>query len=413
MKGSLRPAVYIDRMARLSALAVLLNDEPLIAIDTESNSMHAYRERICLVQISTREHDYIIDPLMLDNLDPLGSVLANPAIEKVFHAAEYDLLCLRRDYGFEINTVFDTMIAARICGYKNVGLNHLLKQHLDIQLDKSHQRDNWGERPLPEDSLHYAQMDTHYLPTLRDILSDELRASGHADEALEIFEEIATDTRAHEGRNFDPEGYWNIALPNQVFGAPAAVLREVYLLREQIAEAMDRPPFRAISNAGLLALAQQMPASMRKLSEIPDLPYSIVRRYGDDILQAVQRGRAAEAPSPPQHRPPPAEISDLYIALHTWRKERAAARGVESDVIIPKHTLWSLAYKLPDSHDELDNIRGLGPWRLRQYGDEILGVVKQFKAEHNGYSVNNGEPDMQRLNGYRPRPSTNGNRSST
>jgi ribonuclease D len=147
-----------------------------------------------------------------------------------------------------------------------------------------------------------------------------------------------------------------------------------------------------------------------------EMPASIVRRYGNEILQAIQRGRSADAPNPPQHRPPPAEISDLYIALHTWRKERAAARGVESDVIVPKHTLWSLAYKLPDSRDELDNIRGLGPWRLRQYGDEILDVVKQFKAMHTGYppSANgHGEPDMQRLNGYKPRPSTNGSRSSS
>src|SRR5690606_29531 len=132
--------------------------------DTESNSLYAYRERVCLIQLSTRSRDYILDPLIIVDMSPLAPLLADPGVEKVFHAAEYDLICLHRDYGFIVNNLFDTMVAARICGYKAIGLGSLLSEFLGVELDKRHQRDDWGERPLPPDSLRYAQMDTHYLP---------------------------------------------------------------------------------------------------------------------------------------------------------------------------------------------------------------------------------------------------------
>src|SRR5262249_2530874 len=155
------------------------------AIDTESNSLYAYRERVCLVQISTRTADYIVDPLTIGDMTPFADLMANPAIEKVFHAAEYDLICLKRDYALICQNLFDTMIAARIVGLKLVGLGNLLEQYAGVKADKSHQRDNWGERPLPKESLLYAQMDTHYLPLLRDSLHAELVNTNRLTEAQE------------------------------------------------------------------------------------------------------------------------------------------------------------------------------------------------------------------------------------
>lgn len=382
MTSTLPPAVYIDTSAKLAALTYLIKQEPMIALDTESNSMHAYRERICLIQVSTRDNDYIIDPLSIDRMDALGEVLADPRILKVFHAAEYDLLCLRRDFAYPITNLFDTMIAARICGIRSVGLNNLLMQFLGVQLDKSHQLDNWGQRPLAEESLRYAQLDTHYLLDLRDILQAELEQRGHIEEAAEAFTEITDDERVHEGRNFDPEGFWNIGLPNQLNDQQMAVLREVYLLREQIAQELDKPPFRIFNTQQLIALAQQQPSHLRRLAQTLNGSQSIVRRYSDQILEAVQRGVDVPLPPPPQHQPPPAEISDLYIALHTWRKNQAMARGVESDVIISKQALWALAYQAPESIEALREIKAIGPWKRARYGESVLEVIQTFKSKN-------------------------------
>jgi ribonuclease D len=375
----LSPAIYIDTKKSLARTVDTLLLEPLIGVDTESNSLHAYQERVCLIQISTRTQDYIIDPLKVKDLKPLGRVLASEKIEKVFHAAEYDLMCLKRDFGFDIVNLFDTMIAARICGYKQVGLNNLLSQHLNIQIDKSHQRDNWGERPLPAESLLYAQMDTHYLLRLRDILKEELARRGHLEEAEETFAEICEATPPHDGRIFDPDGFWKIGMPNGLNMGQMAVLRELYLLREEAAREFDVPPFRIFSNQLLVDIARVQPETLTELAEMRGMSPSNVRRYGRQIINAIYRGRAAQLDAPPQYRPPPQEISDRYIVLHAWRKQKAQDRGVESDVIISRQTLWDLAYKVPKSLDELEQIEGLGPWRRQQYGQELLSLLNNHR----------------------------------
>jgi ribonuclease D len=376
----LHPAAYINQVESLQRLISELEDEPLLGIDTESNSLHAYRERVCLIQISSRDNDYIIDPLAIADLTPLKTLFANPEIEKVFHAAEYDLMCLQRDYGLRVVNLFDTMIAARICGYKQVGLNNLLAQHLGVQLDKSHQRDDWGQRPLPQDSLRYAQMDTHYLPALRDILYDELKANGYLAEAEETFTEISENTPAHDGRSFDPDGFWKIGMPNQLHGSEMAVLRELYLLREEIAEERDTPPFKVFSNKTLLELARAMPMTSGEMVGLEGMSPAQIRRYNRRITDAIKRGRKATLPAPPSHRPPPQEVTDRYMVLHAWRKDKALARGVESDVIISKQALWELADKVPTTWEDLEAVASIGPWRLEAYGEELLSVLRKLNG---------------------------------
>jgi ribonuclease D len=371
------PAAYIDSDAELRALVTQLAQEPVLGIDTESNSLHAYKERVCLFQVSTRTTDYIIDPLTIADMQPLGALLADPNIEKIFHAAEYDLICIKRDFGFTVVNLFDTMVAARICGRKAVGLGALVAEYAGVEIDKSHQRDDWRRRPLPAASLHYAQMDTHYLPALRDQLYGELEASGHFDEAREIFAEICHIVPSN-GRKFDPEGYWHIGLPHSLNRRQMAMLRELYLLREQLAERRDCPPFKVFSNTTLVQLAQAEPSHMKQLSTISGMSTMQIRRYGQQILRALERGRSNRLPHPPRQQPPDPVASDLYTALHTWRRTRAEQRGVDSDVIISKHTLWALARKAPKQPDDLQGIHGLGPWRLQAYGAEILNVIASF-----------------------------------
>jgi ribonuclease D len=367
------PAVYIDNTIALRKLVARLSRERLLGIDTESNSMYVYRERVCLVQISTRRADYIIDPLADVDMSLLAPIMANPNIEKIFHAADYDFICLTRDFGYTFRNVFDTMVAARVCGDKNIGLAHLLSEYCGIEMDKSHQRDDWGQRPLAHESLRYAQMDTHHLPQLRDTLLMRLKALNRLDEAREVFIDLCHVELPE--REFDPEGYWRIGIPNDLSRREMAILRELYLLREEIAQKRDIPAFKVFSNKTLVSMARYAPQSEDELIAADGVSPLLARRYGAQILAAIEHGNHAKLPPQPTPNHVEQGVSDRYIALHTWRKERAIARGVESDVIVSKDTLWALAREAPKTLDGLRNIRGLGPWRLRTYGEEILQVL--------------------------------------
>jgi len=347
-----------------------------LALDTESNSLFAYHERVCLVQLSTRDRDYIIDPLSVDDMSPLETLLADPAIEIIFHAAEYDVMTLKRDFDFTFSNIFDTMLAARICGWGAVGLGNILAEHFDVQVNKSYQRADWTARPLSRDQLLYAQMDTHFLPTLRDQLLAELTALGRLEEAYELFAALAELPAAQH--RFDPEGYWRINGVQELKRSQMALVRELFLLRDEIAQQRNWPPFKIFSDNTLLELVRVSPRRLEDMHGISGMTPDQIRRYGDRILQALARGRQSKPPSPPHRsRIPEPEIQIRYEALHEWRKQRAAERGVESDIIVPRETLWALARRAPKTISELDDIPGLGPWRRAEYGEELLAVLKR------------------------------------
>lgn len=374
MLPPLTSAAYVDTTNQLHQLVKTLSKHPLIAIDTESNSMYAYQGQVCLIQISTRTDDYIVDPLVIEDMSPLDHVLRNPEIEKVFHAAEYDLILLKRDFGFEVKNLFDTMMAARVCGHKSVGLSALLSKYFKIESDKSHQLDNWGIRPLAKESLIYAQLDTHFLPHLRDIQYESLHERGLVAEAIEVFDDV-TRVGDVQPKSFDPDGYWGIGRPNHLTRRQMAVLREIYSLRDEIARELDKPAFKLIANKTLVAIARKMPDSRSQLRRIEGIDSDIYHEYSDALLNAVKRGRSNRLPQPPPRKNHDPVLSNRYIALHAWRKERALARNVESNVILAKDTLWQIAEIMPQNLDDLKQIDGIGPWRLANYGEELLQVI--------------------------------------
>ncbi|MBF8281708.1 MAG: rnd [Anaerolineales bacterium] len=383
---SLPPPVFVADARGLAALVRALAGEPALAVDTESNSLFAYRERVCLIQFSTPARDYILDPLALPDLGSLAPLFANPQQQKVFHAAEYDLLCLKRDYDFEFAEIFDTMIAARTLGWPQMGLAAILEARFGVKMNKKYQRANWGQRPLTPAQLDYARLDTHYLFALRDVLQSELAAASRVEEAREEFARL---TRVKpEPNGSDRHGFWRINGARDLPSPQAAVLRELYLYRERQAERADRPPFKIMSDQTLLEIAQRCPAQTRELQGVMGMTPAQIHRHGAGLLGAVQRGLSA----PPPHPPPPAFEPDVvrerYERLRQWRKQKAQARGVESDIIIPREAMWQLARRAPRTPDELAGIEELGPWRRQTYGMEILQVLgstdETDKAEASG-----------------------------
>ncbi len=371
----MRSPILVADSFGLTELAHELAQEPAIGVDTESNSLFAYRERVCLIQFSTQERDYIVDPLVLSDLNALAPLFANPHQQKVFHAAEYDLLGLRRDFGFECANLFDTMIAAGTMGWQHMGLAAILEAHFGVKLNKRYQRTNWGRRPLTADQLEYARCDTHYLLPLRDLLQAALSAEGRVEEASEAFALLAQVTG--EPKPAANDRFWRINGARDLTPTQASVLRQVYSYREQQADQTDQPPFKVMSEQTLLEIALSCPKHLSELKVVTGMTPGQIRRHGGELLWAVQRGLSAPAPPPPLFPRAPDEVRERYDRLHEWRKQTAQARGVQSNFILPREVLWELARRMPRTLAELDTIEHLGPWRRQAYGPAVLKVLAE------------------------------------
>lgn len=366
---------WIDTPAKLAQLIKDLSDEPLIAVDTESDSLYSYFEKVCLIQFSTPQNDYLVDPLVID-VSSLASIFATETIQKVFHAAEYDFLSLKRDYNFEFTNLFDTMLAARILGWPRYGLGALLEEHFDVQLDKRFQRYNWGQRPLDEKALTYAHLDTHYLIPLREIQLQELKKQNHLREATEAFNRV-THVQPTV-RVFDPEDFWRIRGSRELKPQQQAILRELFVLRDQIAQKLDRPPFKVMGDSVLIELARAQPHNQAGLKQIKGLGARLLQHNKHDILHAIERGQTAPTPRyPANHSRLDNRTLSRYENLRQWRNNLAAERGVEPDVIISNHTLMSIARNNPKTLDTLTQLGVLGEWQFEAYGETLLKVLKK------------------------------------
>ncbi|HZQ05599.1 MAG TPA: HRDC domain-containing protein [Anaerolineae bacterium] len=370
--------VLVTTMSAFEEMFAQLREQPRIAVDTEADSLYSYYEKVCLVQFSIPSRDFILDTLSVKTIEPLGELFADPTVEMVFHAAEYDILSLKRDYGFTFETIFDTMVAARVLGWKHVGLGSILEEHFGVKLDKRFQRADWGKRPLSRELIEYARDDTYYLLRLYDLQIEALKNVGRLDEARAEFERL---TRVEwSEREFDPNRYWTLEGARDLDPMSLGALRELYAMREGIARKEDRPPFKVIANATLVRVARTQPRTIAELSALPGVGEWFVRRHGREALRAIERGRAYpqnRLPKPTRGASPLADPAsrDRYARLKEWRKARAQARGVEPDVIVSNDALVEVARVYPQTPEALEQILALGEWKAREYGEELLRVL--------------------------------------
>jgi len=374
----LKQPTWINTPSSLVDAYTKLESQPRIAVDTESNSLFAYQEKVCLIQISSPEMDFIFDPFELKDLSLLGQLFKNPEQEKIFHASEYDLICLKRDYQFTFTNLFDTMIAARVLGAPQVGLGSLLQTYFNITLDKKFQRANWGMRPLPVEMLDYARLDTFYLFKLRDLLEAELIAHDLLDLAQEDFTSACL-VKAHHSVNSQSD-CWKVAGSNHIDPRHAAILKELCLYRDEQAKKADLPHFKVISNDLLLELSTQRPTTLDELRHIPHCTDRIVRRHGSGLLQAIARGETSQ----PVIRQKTIRPDDDFIAriesLKEWRKKTAKDLKVESDVVLPREMVERIAASNPTRAAELKKVMVDAPVRYKKFGRSI---IKALKVEEN------------------------------
>lgn len=372
----------IARRADLEALSRDLLHEKVVAFDTEADSFYHYFDKTCLVQIACSRGIYLVDPLALGGpaeLAPLGAVFASPSVQKIFHAAEYDIYVLKRDCGFEFTNLFDTMISAQLLGYPSIGLAALAERHHGVSLPKDEQRSDWSQRPLTPNQLSYAAADVAYLLPLALTLAGELAAAGRRTWANEEFE--ALTRREWPGRQFDELGYLKIKGARGMEKTCLAVLRELFLVRDARAREIDRPPFKVLGNRALLEIAERQPETLENLGEIKGITDLILRRLGRDVLAAVARGRKrGHGPLPRiegggrrrMDRPTERRLA----ALKRWRARRAAELALDPGVLCPNAALESVSAKNPASPDEFARIPELKPWFAREFGGELLAELR-------------------------------------
>ena len=380
---NLPPPQLVQTAAELMVAVERLSRQPRIAVDTEADSLFAYYHKVCLIQIAIPDDDYLIDPLALTDLSPLGEIFADPTIEKVLHAAENDVLLLKRDHRFRFAHLFDTMVAARILGWRNIGLAALLQEQLGVTLDKRMQRTDWGRRPLTPAQLTYARLDVHYLLPLRDRLAAALRARGRWDEAQDAFASLPHIEYVE--KPFDPEGFWRIHGARELNGRQLAILRELYLCRERNAQRLDVPPFKVINDQALVRLSVHPPEGSDDVRAMMRLPRQLRDRCALALWEAIQRGRLAPTPTPParNHNGRPDEASQArYEALRAWRARVATEREVEPDVVLTNDTLIHIARENPRTIYDLARLNHLSPWKLQAYGPALLAILNDAMRGH-------------------------------
>jgi ribonuclease D len=347
---------------------------PILAVDTESNSLFAYHETVCLIQFSTGEKDYLLDPLSVHDLSLLAPIFANPDIEKVFHAAEYDLICMKRSFGFKFVNIFDTMVASRILGRPSIGLAAMIESEFSIALDKRYQRANWGKRPLTGAMLAYARLDTFYLIPLRNRLKNALQEN---DRWLLAQEDFCRLCQVYSpSLENGAESWWRITGSQDLTPNQAAILQELCNYRDERAKAADVPPFKVLGNKDLLEVAKSCPQTQEELYSLTNISSNQIERHAGGLLQAVQRGLHAKPLYRPAYPRPDEQFLNRLDMLRNWRKLTGHSLGVESDVILPREILEQIAQNNPKRLEDLAAIMGTVPWRFERFGEQILKLLQ-------------------------------------
>lgn len=346
---------------RLAGVVAELERASWIAVDTEADSLHAYPEKLCLLQLSLASGDFLVDTLAGLGLNPLLEILRSR--ELILHGADYDLRMMRKTFQFVPSAIFDTMTAARLLGYTQFGLGHLVETHLGVKLEKGPQKMNWARRPLTPRMEEYARNDTRHLKPLSDILRAELEKKGRASWQKETCEQLIAECAEPPAPNPDQ---WRMKGSDRLDPRGLAVLRELWKWREREATAANKPPFFVLNHDTVLHLAHDA-GHIADLEKI--LPPSMSTRRREGVLHAI--AQALELPNDqlPRRRvnvlyqPSPAE-QRRFTALRQIRDKAAAGLQIDPTLLASRSTLVLLSQDW-DKHQQ----------HLMQWQRELLSPV--------------------------------------
>lgn len=376
-----KPTFYVDNLDDLALSASEIAGSRRIAVDTESNSLHAYDEQVCFMQISTSKANYIFDTIRLKDMTYMAPIFADSATEKIFHGADYDVGLLKRDFGLTFSNLFDTMAAAQFLNMEKIGMADLVEICYGIRLEKKYTKCDWAERPVSLDKMVYLCQDTQYLIGVREWLHRQLIEKDLLEEAAMEFEYL--EKRPALDPAYSNQTVWDIKGIRGLDKSRLPYIYELFRWRTRQAKKQNTPPFKVLNNKTIIEIATVGPTTHSELINIKGVTENLWRRYGRFIVAAIDR-----ASQYPKGWTPPTEKKregrkaihyddqELAEKLKRWRQEKAAESGIHPLAVIPGHLLIDICTQKPGTLDELAEIEGLGKCRVRKYGDEIIGLIK-------------------------------------
>lgn len=374
---------FIDKQKDLEELCAKLATHKYLSIDTESNSLYAYKEKLCLVQLSSEHINAVVDSLALD-IRPLLPIFADPAVEKIFHSADSDIRVFKAALKCNFENIFDVMVAAKYLGIIKCGLDSMVGEFFGLEMNKKFQKADWGKRPLTKEMLDYASSDTIHLKKLRDILGAKLEEKGRLEEARGQFAQICKIEPTP--MRFDESGFLTLKGARQLNGRGLAVLRELYIAREVAAIKKNTPSFKVISEDLMLRLSVAPREGLHNLSIFKGVSGYVLGNHGPWIREALQKGLNGPPYTVP-HRDISREkrayfetVKNRFKTLKLWRKETATRRNMLPEAIMGNDILERLATAQLRSLADIQAIKGIGAEKASLYGAEIL----EFLKKHHG-----------------------------
>ncbi len=375
--------IYIDSQDDLDALAKRVAGAPRIALDTEANSLHNYRERVCLIQLSAGDEHYIVDPLAEIDLSPLLRHLGRADL--IFHGADYDLRLMRTTFDVKPKgEVFDTMLAAQLLGFERFGYAALVEQFFDRQISKAGQKSNWGKRPLTEAQLEYAADDTRYLGPLADLLREQLDAKQRLPWHREWCKRVVA--AAAEPSVRDEDDVWRISGTGTLGRKQLEFVREIWKWRDAQAERADVPPFKILGNEQLIDLATWAAAHPEaELESGPRLPRHFDSRRMQTLKGAIKRGHAASKedwPERQKRRPQVHTGPECRPQIEALRAESARIAGelaIPPSVLAPKAMIVAIARNDARTREAMQACSGMMEWQVSILEEPLRAVLETFE----------------------------------
>ncbi len=371
--------LYLDTVGATDDFLASIAGTRALAIDTEGASFHRFVDRIYLLQLSTREVSAVVDPLPIGVPARLGALLEDASVQKIFHDADYDLRLLHQDYGWNVRNIFDTRLASQLMGLKAFGLAALLDKYFQVKLDKKHQRADWSMRPLTQDMLAYAALDTMYLLDLSDRLRAELERAGRWEWAAEEFARLE-GTRWDDSPYRDEDAFLRIKGARDLSRRELALLRELVRWRDVVARDLDRATFRVASNEVLLEAARVAPRTNAEVAAVRGMPRGMAERRAADIRAAVERGLALPEDQLPRF-PRSArwdrddDFEPRVARLKEVRDRTAGRLKMDPGFLCSRERLEAIARRNPKTLEDLAELPELRRWQIAEMGPGFLEAL--------------------------------------